>query len=167
MGFLRRLFAKFVLPVLLVSGIFLVAATTFLFTQTFPPVPIVELIISPHCSTLALTPNPNPVTRGDSGFILGQCNMPSLGSPAFSSIGGPGLVAANFTLPSFYTALAIIQHTNATSSDTSSPGYNIIISGETIPAPPRGGYDYCVTFVDAPPGNLSPFTVTWSQQTPT
>jgi len=139
-------------------------ALTSLFTQTIPPVPVVEAILKPNCTTLTLTPTPNPVMRGDSGFVLGQCSLPPGARPAFNSTGAPGTVTPIFELPTVYTQLAIIQHIEGVSCNATSPGYLALVSGVFIQTMPEGLYDYCATFVDARSRNLPGFDVTWTQQ---
>ena len=141
-----------------------VVALTPLFTQTIPAVPVVEGVLKPNCASLILTPTPNPVMRGDSGFVLGQCSLPPDARPPFNSTGGPGTVTPIFELPAVYTQLAIIQHTEGVSCNVTSPGYLALVSGVFIQTMPEGLYDYCATFVDARSRNLPEFNVTWTQQ---
>ena len=62
-----------------------------------------------------------------------------------------------FELPTVYTQLAIIQHTEGASFNLTSTGYLVLLSGVFMQIMPEGLYDYCATFVDAHSRNLLGF----------
>ena len=83
--------------------------------------------------------------------------MPPGARPAFNSTGAPGTMTPIFELPTVYTQLAIIQHTEGASCNLTSTGYLVLLSGVFMQIMPEGLYDYCATFVDAHSRNLLGF----------
>src|SRR5882762_8521959 len=156
------------------------AASTVLFTQSFPIIcttnnhgrctimPIVTNInpspfnppVQSGCT--GVSPNATSVSLGSSGHISFACGI----GPAFDAQNGTA--TPTFTLPKGYTSLAIDVFITTPGIVCPSPngqvflksGHPVLFNG-TLTNTIR--YYYCTAFASAPRGGLGNFTVTWSQ----
>jgi hypothetical protein len=168
MRFPRKISTRLAIALFLVSVIGIAAAAVTLFSHTFPAVP--AAVLQPTCSSTGptgLTLNPAAVPPTSSGTIVANCSLAP--APAFV-VRTTGFAIPSFgnPLPTGYTALAIFSDNTglATTCSAASSGYVPLTSGAQVSftsAVSAPGFDYCLTYANAPATGLGSFTVVWSQ----